>query len=180
MKLRVVPLTLTDARRHVEAHHSHHSAPIGGLYALGVAFGETLCCVAIVGRPVARMLAGAAEVTRLASDGTKHAASMALGAATRARLALGWRRFVSYTLIGEAGTSYRAAGWWPVAVSGGGEWSREDRPRDAVAQPGRKVRWEYGPEALPRDADVDALVRASVGTVALPPKVEALPLWRCP
>ena len=179
MTLRVVPLTLTDARRHVEAHHSHHGAPIGGLYALGVAFGETLCCVAIVGRPVARMLAGAAEVTRLASDGTKHAASMALGAATRAGLALGWRRFVSYTLLGEAGTSYRAAGWWPVAVVRGREWSCPSRPRDEAAQPGDKIRWEYGPEALPRDADVDALVRASVGKVVLPPKVEALPLWRC-
>ena len=178
--LRVVPVTLRAARAHVQAHHSHLAAPVGGLFAVGVARDGVLCCVAIVGHPVARMLTGCAEVTRVASDGTRHAASMALGAAGRAGLALGWRRLVSYTLLGEPGTSYRAAGWWPVAVCDGGQWSREDRPREAAQQAGRKVRWEYGPDALSRDAQVDALVRASAGSVPLRPRTEVLPLLRSP
>lgn len=114
MTLRVVPVTITDARKHIERHHSHHHAPVGGLLACAVAEGDRVCCVAVLSRPVARMLdarGDVAEVTRVASDGTKHAASMCLAAVTRAALALGWRRLVSYTLLGEAGTSYRAAGW---------------------------------------------------------------------
>ena len=134
--LRVVPVTLRAARAHVQAHHSHLAAPVGGLFAVGVARDGVLCCVAIVGHPVARMLTGCAEVTRVASDGTRHAASMALGAAGRAGLALGWRRLVSYTLLGEPGTSYRAAGWWPVAVCDGGSGRARTgpaRPRSRLA-----------------------------------------------
>lgn len=140
--------------------------------------GDELVCVALAGRPSARLLAECAEVTRVASVGgeaAQHAASMALGAITRALLALGHTRLVSYTLLGEAGTSYRAAGWWPVAVTRGGEWGRADRPREAAAQPGRKVRWEYGPAALPRDPEVDTAVRAAVGKVALPARTPVEP-----
>ena len=28
--LKVVPITITDAKRHIERHHSHHHAPVGG------------------------------------------------------------------------------------------------------------------------------------------------------
>lgn len=116
-RLRVVPVTITDARAHVARWHSHLAAPVGGLLAAAVAEGDRVACVAILGRPVSRVLQaqGCAEVTRVASDGTApHAASMALGAIRKAALALGWRRLVSSTLIGEAGTSYRAAGWHPL------------------------------------------------------------------
>lgn len=174
-KLRVVPITITDARAHVDRWHSHLPAPVGGLLAAAVAVDDPprVVCVAILSRPVARVLQaqGCAEVTRVASDGTEaHAASMALGAIRRAALALGWRRLVSSTLLGEAGTSYRAAGWHPVAISAGGEWGRDDRPRDAAAQPGAKIRWETGPDALPLDPEVDAAVREAVGRVDLRPR----------
>lgn len=119
-----------------------------------------------------------AEVHRVASDGTApHAASMAIGAIGRAAVALGWRRIVSYTLLGEAGTSYRAAGWWPVDVGDGGEWARESREREAMAQPGAKVRWESGPDAKPRSAEADVAVRAAVGKVAIPARPERDPLF---
>ena len=118
--LTVVPLTLTAARRHVHQHHSHLERPQGGLCAVGVADDGQLACVAILSLPRARLLNGkAAEVIRVASDGTRHAASMCLAAITRAGLALGYTRLVSSTLLGEAGTSYRAAGWRPVAIGGG-------------------------------------------------------------
>jgi hypothetical protein len=178
VSLHVVPITITAARAHVERHHSHHYAPVGGLLACAVADGERVCCVAILSRPVARMLdarGGVAEVTRLASDGTRHAASMCLAAITRAALALGWRRVVSYTILGEAGTSYRASGWRVTAVCSGGTWHTRDGR--TVAQPGVKVRWESGPDALPEDAAALAEMLAAVGVVEVPARPELLPIF---
>lgn len=180
MSLRVHPCGIAEARQWVERHHSHHHAPRGGILAVAVHRGDVRVCVAVAGRPVARLLddGRTAEVTRVASlggDEARHAASMALGALGRALRAVGYDRLVSYTLLGECGTSYRAAGWWPTAITKGGEWAREDRPRDDAAQPGRKVRWETGARAAARHADVDALVRASVSSV--PQRRETLPLW---
>lgn len=172
MSLRIVPITIGDARLFVEREHSHLHAPLSGLCAVSVVGGGLVVCVAILSRPVSRELQaqGCAEVTRVASDGTEHAGSMALGAIRRAALALGWRRLVSSTLLGEAGTIYRADGWHPVAVHGPRSpeaWSCASRDREAAAQPGAKVRWEAGPDARPRDFEVDSLVRAMVGKVEL-------------
>lgn len=182
--LRVRPTTLREARRFVDAVHSHLDRPQGGIVSVGVDVDGVLVCVAILGRANARLIANGtgvapvAEVTRVASDGTTpHAASKALGAITRAALALGWRRLVSYTLLGEAGTIYRACGWYPTAVSSGGEHDRPSRRRRAAQQPGPKVRWEIGPEALPFDLDVDRVVRANVGRVPIPPRRSQLPLF---
>lgn len=178
MTLRVVPVTLGAARAFVEAHHSHHHAPVGGLLACAVADGERLCCVAILSRPVARMLdaqGGVAEVTRVASDGTRHATSMCLAALTRAARALGWQRLVSYTILGESGTSYRAAGWRVTGLvkASQGWHSRAGR---TVAQPGVKVRWETGDGALPEDSLALAEMLAAVGVVEVPARPESLPL----
>lgn len=77
MTLRVVPVGVRAARRIVEAMHAHHHAPPGALFCVGVADNDRLACVAIVSRPVARMLDASpvvAEVTRCASDRTPHAA----------------------------------------------------------------------------------------------------------
>jgi len=173
--LAVAPMTLTRARRWVDAHHSHLPPPPGGLCAVGVRDGAgALRCVAILGRPVARQLddGATAEITRVASDGTRHAASKAIAALTRAAVALGYRRIVSYTIVGEAGTCYRAAGWRVTGLSAGGEWGRRRRRRRAVAQPGRKARWETGPDAAPLDPDADKLVRDATGKVAIPRRKE--------
>jgi hypothetical protein len=177
--LRVVPVTITDARKHIERHHSHHHAPVGGLLACAVAEGDRVCCVAVLSRPVARMLdarGDVAEVTRVASDGTKHAASMCLAAVTRAALALGWRRLVSYTLLGEAGTSYRAAGWRCTGIveASQGWHSRGGR---TIAQGGGKARWETGPDALPESPEATAAVIAAVGVATVPDRPEVLPLF---
>lgn len=179
--LTIVPIGVSDARKWIEAHHSHLHAPLGGLCAVAIATDGRICCVATLSRPVSRVLqaSGAcAEINRVASDGTApHAASKAIGALARAGIALGYRRLVSSTLLGEAGTSYRAAGWWPVACdTRERDWIRSDGERDPAAQPGAKVRWEFGPDASPIDPTVDALVRASVGGVSLRARPENLPL----
>lgn len=104
MSLRLLPCTLTDAAAFVRQHHRHHRPPQGGLFAVAVG-DDVVRGVAIVGRPVARGLQDGwtAEVTRLATDGTRNACSMLYGACWRAARSLGWRRLVTYTLPSEGG-----------------------------------------------------------------------------
>lgn len=152
MNLRVIPITLKEARCFVDAKHRHHRAPQGGLFALGIAVIDggvvnAVVGVAIVGRPIARALADdfTAEVTRLCTDGTPNACSMLYGAAWRAARALGYSRLVTYTLASESGTSLRAAGWFLVGAAGGGPWSRASRPRVDTHPTQEKLRWEARP-----------------------------------
>ncbi|NMG22531.1 hypothetical protein DP116_25020 [Brasilonema bromeliae SPC951] len=140
------PLTLKEAARFVAAHHRHHRAPQGGLFAIGCAAdGESSPRgVVIVGRPVSRMLddGWTAEVTRLCTDGSRNACSILYAAAWRAARAMGYRRLVTYILDSEPGTSLEAAGWKCVGEAGGGKWSRVDRPRVDLHPTQKKMRWE--------------------------------------
>jgi hypothetical protein len=146
-QLCIVPVTLTEACAYVAAHHRHHDAPIGGLFAVGVApvSADYIVAVAIIGRPVARMLQiddYTAEVTRVCTDGTQNACSMLYGTAWRAARAMGYRRLITYTLPSEGGASLRASGWRCVGEAGGGSWSRRARPRVDTHPTQIKLRWE--------------------------------------
>lgn len=144
MSPHVIPVTLREARAFVAAQHRHHRPPQGGLFAVAVTDGATIRGVAIVGKPVARMLSDdfTAEVTRLCTDGARNACSMLYAAAWRAARALGYRRLVTYTLPSEGGASLRAAGWRLVGEAGGGSWSRAARPRVDTHPTQAKLRWE--------------------------------------
>lgn len=146
--LRLVPITISDANEFVRQVHRHHKPAPGGLFAVACANGDTVCGVAIIGRPVARMLQDGytAEVTRLATDGTRNACSILYAAAWRAARALGYRRIGTYTLPEEGGASLRASGWKLIGEAGGGSWSREDRPRVDKAPTQAKLRWEASVE----------------------------------
>jgi len=154
-QLRCRPIARAEAAAWLRTHHRHLPPPVGWLFGVAVERSGDLVHVAVLGRPTARALQDGrtAEVTRCASPRgaptTPHAASMALAALTRAATALGYTRVVSYTRADERGTTYRAAGWRPTAVTSGGEWSRPSRRRGPAAQPIRKVRWETGPAAAP-------------------------------
>jgi hypothetical protein len=141
-------MTLREARAYVTQNHRHHRAPQGGLFAIGAAAGDTIVAVAIVGRPVSRMLDDdyTAEVTRLCSDGTRNACSLLYSACWRAARAMGYRRLVTYTLPEEGGASLRAAGWRLVGEAGGGSWSRDGRPRVDTHPQQIKLRWERATE----------------------------------
>lgn len=130
-QVRVVPVSFADACEFVRLWHRHHAPPVGCKFCLGVAQGDDLCGVAIVGRPVARMLQDGLtlEVTRTATDGTPNANSMLYGAAWRAAKALGYRRLITYTQLGETGASLRAAGWKVIA---------QRRPRPGWDMPSRR------------------------------------------
>lgn len=144
MTLALVPVTLREARAFVTEHHRHHRAPQGGLFAVGVADGERIVGVAIVGNPVARALddGWTCEVTRLCTTGERNACSILYAAAWRAARALGWRRLITYTLAEEGGASLRAAGWRCVGETSGGSWSRPSRPRVDMHPTQAKLRWE--------------------------------------
>lgn len=144
MTLEVIPITLRQARAFVSAHHRHHKPPRGCLFCLAASEGGQVRAVAIVGRPVARMLQDGrtAEVTRLASDGTRNACSILYAAAWRACRAIGYRRLVTYTLPEEGGASLRGAGWRLVGEAGGGSWGRKERPRRDDHPTQEKFRWE--------------------------------------
>lgn len=93
MSLRIVPVSLADAQAFVAEHHRHHESPIGHKFSIGVAEGEQLVGVAIVGRPVSRVIQAegtALELVRTATDGTRNATrcSMAQHAAPRSRSAM--------------------------------------------------------------------------------------------
>lgn len=143
-RLHVIPMTLREARKYVDRHHRHHRAPQGGLFAIGIAAADSVRGVAIIGRPVSRMMSDGytAEVTRVCTDGVKNGCSMLYGAAWRAARALGYRKLITYTLKEEGGGSLRGAGWRCVGAAGGGTWSRKSRPRVDLHPQQIKLRWE--------------------------------------
>lgn len=130
-KMTIERLELGEANAFVREHHRHHRPVIGHLFSLGAAMDNKIVGVAIVGRPVARMRddGATAEITRLCTDGTKNACSFLYGASARAAFALGFKRVGTYILASEPGTSLTAAGWRLIGKTGGGSWSRSDRPR---------------------------------------------------
>lgn len=144
----VGPITLREAHAYVNSVHRHHRCSRGGIFAVaayqGDGSGMVIRGVAVVGRPVARMLQDGwtAEVTRLATDGAKNACSMLYAACWRAARAMGYRRLITYILTGEPGISLRAAGWKLVAQTRGGPWSRENRPRIDLHPLQAKLRYE--------------------------------------
>ena len=146
--LRIVPISFKDAAEFVAAHHRHHEPPIGHKFSIGVADGDVLVGVVIVGRPVSRVLqaeGGTLEVTRSATDGTRNANSMLYGAARRATFALGFDRLITYTQDGESGASVRAAGFRIVAQRPPRKgWHTPSRPRTDRRTPTNIARtlWE--------------------------------------
>jgi hypothetical protein len=147
MPLRLQPVTFRTACAFVAQHHSHHKPPRGWKFGVGVADGDRLVGVAMVGRPVARHLddGRTLEVLRCCSDGTaRNVASKLYSACWRAARALGYQRLITYTLAEETGTSLRAASWRVLHQTRGGSWGRPGRPRQDQAPTGPKTCWLAG------------------------------------
>lgn len=141
----IIPIPLDEANAFVLQHHRHHPPVVGHRFSLGVADEDGIVRgVAIVGRPVARMMDDGLtlEVTRVATDGFPNACSALYGAAWRAARAMGYRKIITYTLQSEVGSSVKAAGWVCVGEVGGGSWNRDGRPRVDKHPTQIKLRWE--------------------------------------
>lgn len=148
--LEIVPCDLSEANAFVVQHHRHHKPVIGHKFSLAVSDGLAIRGVAIVGRPVARMLQDGEtlEVTRVATDGSINACSALYAACWRTARAMGYRRLVTYILAEELGTSVRAAGWKEIGKAGGGSWHRENRPRVDKHPTQGKIRFEIAVERV--------------------------------
>jgi hypothetical protein len=142
--LEIIPMNLDEANAFVREHHRHHQPVPGAKFCIGVALDGAVVGVAIVGRPVARMIddGWTLEVNRTCTDGTKNANSALYGACRRAAFALGYRRLLTYTLPEEGGSSLRAAGWKCLGEAGGGSWSCPSRPRVDKHPMQAKIRWQ--------------------------------------
>jgi len=143
--LRVVPSNLLEANAFVSEKHRHHKPVVGHKFSVAIAddSGE-IRGVAIVGRPVSRMLDNGwtLEVNRCCTDGVKNGCSMLYRAAWRVCVALGYTRLITYTLPEEGGSSLRGAGFTLIGERGGGTWNRSSRPRVDAHPTQVKLMWE--------------------------------------
>jgi hypothetical protein len=148
--LELRPVSFAEAKDFIRVHHRHCDPPVGWKYGAALLNGGELVGVVTAGRPVSRVLAakGCIEVTRVCVKDLRphalvaNACSMLYGYACREAFERGYSRVVSYTMGNESGSSLRAAGFYPVAKSRDGSWSRRGRPRKARKASGPKVRWE--------------------------------------
>ena len=142
--LKLEPISLKEANAFVTRMHRHHRRTQGHKFSLAVSDGERVRGVAIVGRPVARLVddGKTLEVNRLCTDGCKNACSFLYAAAWRAAKAMGYDKLITYTLPAEGGASLRAAGWKLIGKCGGGTWNRKNRQRADAHPLEEKWRWE--------------------------------------
>lgn len=164
MSLVVRRIPLATAKHCVLLWHRHHDPAINHRWSLGAFLGTELLGVAMVGRPVARLLDHNAvvEVNRVATPGVdadprcRGACSLLYRACAAEAEKRGFSRIITYTLEIESGYSLRAARWHPTGRTSGGTWSRDDRPREERPETeGVKIRWEprraLVPAAQPRN-----------------------------
>ena len=151
----VVPVFLEEANAFVVSFHRHSKPVTGARFAIGAQdnTGE-LWGVAIVGRPVARMMQDGftAEVTRccVRPDGPRNVPSFLYGRCWRIWQAMGGRRMITYTLATESGASLRGAGWKLIGEVRPSKrpWEGPDRERQWQPVYGQlKFRWERTAEA---------------------------------
>jgi hypothetical protein len=148
--LELRPVDLKTAKEFVAKHHRHNRPPVGWKWGHAVYNGHELVAVAMVGRPVARMIdhETTVEVNRLCVDPNLaralvwNACSMLYAEARREAKRRGYSKVVTYTLETEAATTLKAVGWKRAALTKGGSWNVPSRPRKDAAPTCRKVRWE--------------------------------------
>lgn len=145
----IIPLTLRQANDFVEQHHRHsaRTSNDGGKFAIGLRDGDHLVGVAIVGRPIARLLYDetTAEVLRccVSPAAPRNACSKLYARCDRIWKLMGGQRVVTYTLQREDGSSLRGAGWAITAEIHGGQWDRPSRARaEKPIHDEPKLRWE--------------------------------------
>jgi L-amino acid N-acyltransferase YncA len=144
MSLYLTPIFQKEAKEFIKKHHRHNYPPVGSIFQIAVAKDNKIVGVVVVGRPVARALQNGytAEVTRLATDGTKNCCSKLYAAAWRAARSLGYKKLITYILDTEPGTSLRASGWKEIGKAGGGSWTCKSRPRIDKHSLQTKIRFE--------------------------------------
>ena len=147
MSLMVTPINLDEANAFVEQYHRHHKPVPGAKFCVAVSQEDEVKGVAIVGRPVSRVLddGWTLEVNRCCTDGTRNACSMLYATAWKAAKSMGYTSLITYTLESEGGSSLRGAGWRCVGKATtriGQGWNVKSRPRVDTHPLQQKLRWE--------------------------------------
>ena len=144
MRLVLRPISLREANQFVGIEHRHNAPVRGHRFSLAAYLGDRLVGVVIVGRTTARNLHTplTAEVTRLATDGTRNACSFLYQRARRVSQAMGYTSLKTYTRTDESGASLRAIGAQLETVTRAESWHRANRPRTDKSARTRKLRWE--------------------------------------
>jgi hypothetical protein len=146
-KLQVTPISFKEANEFVKNYHRHHKPVPGSKFCLAVSLGTEVVGVAIVGRPVARLLddGWTLEGKRCCTNGTKNACSKLYANAWQAAKALGYTKLITYTLASEGGASLRGAGWrclGEATTKVGQGWNVKSRPRVDTHPLQQKLKWE--------------------------------------
>ena len=109
------PSALTECNPFITANHRHNKKVVGCRFCLKAIDEGRIVGVAIVGRPVARMIdqETTAEITRLCvlDDAPKNTPSFLYGACRRVWQTMGGAKLITYTLESESGASLRGAGY---------------------------------------------------------------------
>ena len=151
----------------IDDHHSHHNRPQGWKFGVAVYNGSKRVGVAVVGRPVARLLQAAEpntlEVTRVCVWGDtrlrRNASSKLYAICAAEAKKIGATKLITYTLESEEAASLRASNWTATKRSKGGSHSRPSRPRTDKAPTCPKLRWERGlDKRTRREVETRALV----------------------
>lgn len=140
----VARIELSEANEFIARVHRHHKPVVGHRFSISAEKNGELVGVAVVGRPVARMTdqKRVAEITRLATDGTRNACSFLYARAAEIAKLMGFKEIQTFILSSEPGTSLRAAGWECSGPSAGGDWNRPSRGGRRMDQPQEpKVKW---------------------------------------
>jgi hypothetical protein len=137
IKFSVYPLTLRVANEFVAKYHRHNKQARGHRFSLGAMWGDKLFGVAIVGRPISRMMDDGltAEVTRVCVSETapKNTISYLYGKIWRVWQQMGGKRMITYTLKSESGSTMKAVGWKMI-----GETDKVKKGKGWTNRPGRE------------------------------------------
>lgn len=154
--MKIVPLTLREANDFVERYHRHsaRTSNDGGKFAVALSDCGEIVGVAIVGRPIARLLQkpGTAEVLRLCVSpmAPRNAPSRLYGRCKRIWQLMGGVRLVTYTLDCESGASLRGAGFAIEAKVRARAWDTPSRRRlPRASEQVAKLRWGCSLPELP-------------------------------
>lgn len=150
MKLTHRPITLKAANRFVGIEHRHVGPVVGCKFALCAFQGDHMVGVVIVARTTAAGLHDdlRAEVTRLATDGTRNACSFLYQRARRVVQTMGYTSLKTYTRTDESGASLRAIGACCEAELEARSWAKSNKKRIRTdkSTPSRRYRWELLPK----------------------------------
>ena len=143
--LNIKPMHLKAANVFVKQYHRHNLPTVGGKFAIGCYEDNTLCGVAICGRPTARKLddGKTLEIYRNCSNGTRNTCSKLYGACIRIAKEMGYTKVITYILESENGASVKASNFVCEGKAGLKKQTGQRQKEKTVAPAEYKQRWVY-------------------------------------